>query len=270
MKIAFIGAGNMARAIIGGLVADGVDPTSITAAGPRQASLDVAATAFGVATQCDNGLAAKSADILVLGVKPQMLKEVCLGLRDHLSHKPLIISLAAGITTTSLAHWLGDDQAIVRAMPNTPSQIGVGAAGVFANAQVDAEQRDRADRILRAVGIVQWLDDETLIDAVTAVSGSGPAYYFLFMEAMIAAGVAQGLSPDVAKALTVQTALGAAQLAQQSDVGVDELRRRVTSPKGTTEQAILRFEEQQLRAIVSEAMDACAARARELSVLLGS
>lgn len=268
-KIAFIGAGNMARAIIGGLLAEGFKRINIVASGPRQETLDRVAAEYGINVTTDNQAAASTADVVVLAVKPQMLKEVCQGLANSLAHKPLIISLAAGITTESIASWLGGDQAIVRCMPNTPSQLRVGASGLFANAHVSAAQKSTANTILGAVGIVQWVDDEALINPVTAVSGSGPAYFFLVMEAMIDAGVELGLSRESATELTLQTALGAAILAKQSAEDVAVLRRRVTSPKGTTEQAINSFENDQIRAMFSRAMTACSNRAVELSELLG-
>jgi len=268
-KIAFIGAGNMAKAIIGGLVAEGFKRINVIASGPRQEALDKVAAEFGINITIDNSAAATQAEIVVLAVKPQMLKEVCLGLVDSLGHKPLIISLVAGITTESIGNWLGADHAIVRCMPNTPSQLRVGASGLFANNHVSPAQRSSANAILGAVGIVQWVKDEALINPVTAVSGSGPAYFFLMMEAMIDAGVELGLTRESATELTLQTALGAAILAKQSDVNVAELRRRVTSPKGTTEQAINSFENDQIRAMVSRAMTACSNRAVELSELLG-
>jgi pyrroline-5-carboxylate reductase len=268
-NIAFIGAGNMAKAIIGGLLAEGFTRAQISAAGPRMETLNKVADEFGIAVSTDNAATAANADVIVLGVKPQMLKEVALGLRESLAHKPLIISVAAGITTASIATWLGDDQAIVRCMPNTPSQLRAGASGLFANALVSDEQKSAANTILGAVGIVQWLDDEALLNPVTAVSGSGPAYFFLLMEAMIDAGVELGLTRECAAELTLQTALGAAMLAKNSELDVGELRRRVTSPKGTTEQAILSFEQDNLRANVLKAMTACSNRAVELSELLG-
>ena len=268
-KIAFIGAGNMAKAIIGGLLAEGFSAGHISASGPRQETLDKVAAEFGIATSTDNLATAAAADVVILAVKPQVLKEVALALRPALGHRPLLISVAAGITTASLGRWLGEEQAIVRCMPNTPSQLRAGASGLFANARVSEAQKAMANRILGAVGVVQWLDQEPLLNAVTAVSGSGPAYFFLMMEAMIDAGVKLGLSRDCATELTLQTALGAAMLARESDYDVAELRRRVTSPKGTTEQAILSFERDDLRASVERAMGACSQRAQELSELLG-
>ena len=268
-KIAFIGAGNMAKAIIGGLVEEGFLRADISASGPRIETLVKVADEFGIAISTDNAATAAKADVIILAVKPQILKEVALALRDSLGHKPLIISVAAGITTQSLANWLGEDQAIVRCMPNTPSQLRAGASGLFANAHVSPAQRSHANSILGAVGIVQWLDEEKLLNAVTAVSGSGPAYFFLMMEAMIDAGEKMGLSRDCATELTLQTALGAAMLAKESSCDVAELRLRVMSPKGTTEQAILSFEKDDIRAIYLRAMQACSNRAEELSELLG-
>jgi pyrroline-5-carboxylate reductase len=268
-KITFIGAGNMAKAIIGGLIAEGFSPNDLSASGPRLETLEKVSAEYGISVSTDNAAAAAQADVIVLSVKPQMLKEVALGLAGSLPHKPLIISLAAGITTESINTWLGGEQAIVRCMPNTPSQVRVGASGLFANKHVSDEQKSTTNAILGAVGIVQWVDDEALINPVTAVSGSGPAYCFLMMEAMIDAGVALGLNRESATELTLQTALGAAILAKQSDVDVAELRRRVTSPKGTTEQAILSFENDEIRAIFARAMTACSNRAIELSEILG-
>ena len=268
-KIAFIGAGNMAKAIIGGLLSQGYNLENLSASGPRPETLEKVSGEFGTAVSTNNAATAAQADVIVLSVKPQMLKEVALGLAGSLGHKPLIISLAAGITTESIGNWLGADHAIVRCMPNTPSQVRAGASGLFANAHVSDVQKSSANAILGAVGIVQWVDDEALINPVTAVSGSGPAYFFLMMEAMIDAGVELGLSRESARELTLQTALGAAILAKQSDVDVAELRRRVTSPKGTTEQAINSFENDQIRAIFARAMQACSNRAVELSEILG-
>lgn len=268
-KLTFIGAGNMAKAIIGGLIAQGYDPKKITATGPRIENLQKIADEFSVNISTDNISATRDADVIILAVKPQMLKQVATELSSAVKHQPLIISLAAGITTESLQRWLYGNLSIVRSMPNTPSQVLLGATGLFANAAVSNEQKNIANEILSAVGIVSWVEQENLINTVTAVSGSGPAYYFLLMEAMIDAAIEQGLSRETATALTLQTALGAATLASKSELDVSELRRRVTSPKGTTEQAILSFEKDQLRETVNRAMQACRHRAEELSQLLG-
>ncbi len=268
-KLAFIGAGNMARSIIGGLVTEGYPATAIAAADPNTEALAALNAQFGVSTG-DNAEVASQAEVVVLAVKPQVMKPVAEALSPHLSHRPLLISIAAGIDCRSLGLWLGEEQAIVRCMPNTPALVRAGASGLFANARTSESQRQRAEEIMAAVGRVQWLSEEGLMDAVTAVSGSGPAYFFLLMEAMIDAGVELGLSAEQARELTLQTALGAALLAGDSDVAPAELRRRVTSPGGTTERAIKSFEKDQLRAVVARAMTACARRSAELAKELGA
>lgn len=269
-KITFIGAGNMASSIIGGLIKKGFSANAVTATDPYQPSLDKLSAEFGVNISGDNGVAATQSDVIVLAIKPQVMEQVCRDLSSHLTHKPMIVSIAAGIDITSLDAWLGNELAIVRCMPNTPALVQTGASGLFANAHTSVDQKALANDILEAVGVVQWLDSESLIDPVTAVSGSGPAYYFLFMEAMIEAGIAQGLSRENATELTLQTALGAAKLAQSSDVDVAELRRRVTSPNGTTEQAVLSFEQQGIRDMVAKAMQACSDRSVEMAKELGA
>ncbi|WP_372742349.1 pyrroline-5-carboxylate reductase [Neptunomonas sp.] len=267
--LAFIGAGNMARAIIGGLISNGFPAANIRASSPTIDRLaDLKSQGLFVTT--DNTEAMSSADIVVLAVKPQMLKAVLQPLAAAAAqNKPLFISVAAGITSQSINKWLGGDQAIVRCMPNTPALVKMGANGLFANASVSEAQRSQAVSVLSATGLTLWVEQEEQLHAVTAVSGSAPAYYFLFMEAMIAAAVKQGLSKEVATQLTLQTARGAAEMALQSDVDPAELRRRVTSPKGTTEQAILSFQANHLDSLVEEAMQACAARSVSMAKELG-
>ena len=262
--LAFVGAGNMARSILGGLVQEGYPADRILASGRSKDKLTALATDFGITTGSNHDVA-EQADVVVLAVKPQGLKAVAEDLRPALNHNPLLISIAAGINVDALERWLGEHHAIVRCMPNTPSLVKTGASGLYANRNTSDTRRQQAEQILSAVGTVQWLDDEALIDAVTAVSGSGPAYFFLVMEAMIDAGQRLGLDREAATELTLQTALGAATLARQSDVDVAELRRRVMSPGGTTEAAINSFEHDQLRAVFERAMKACAARAGELA-----
>ncbi len=259
----------MSQAIIRGLLQAGTPAERICASAPSAKTRDKVQAEFGIRCYSSNRDACAQASIILLGVKPQRMQEVCNDIRAHLAHKPLIISVAAGINNTSLQDWLGI-HAIVRCMPNTPSAIGLGASGYFCNAQVSGEQADLTDAILSSIGVSQRVDEEHLIDAVTAVSGSAPAYFFLFLEAMANAGEALGLPHDTASKLAIQTALGAATLAQNSDVDVTELRKRVTSPKGTTEQAILSFQQNNLDDIVKQAMQACANRAQELSLELGS
>ena len=203
--------------------------------------------------------------MVLLAVKPQVMKAVTESISGALDHRPLIISIAAGISMTSLEQWLGADLPIVRCMPNTPSLVQTGAAGLFANAHVSVEQKQLASDILDAVGTSCWLQSEAEIDAVTAVSGSGPAYYFLIMEIMQEIGEELGLSPEVSRQLTLQTALGAAKMAVSSDVDAAELRRRVSSPGGTTERAIQAFEAGDLKAVFREAMNNAVKRAAEMA-----
>lgn len=264
-NICFIGGGNMARSIIGGLIARGNAAQNITVCDPQLDTLNKLQVDFGANISQDNAAAVAAADMIVLAVKPQVIGSVCRELASHLSPGVLVISIAAGINCTSLASWLGGNTAIVRCMPNTPALVGEGASGLFATAKVTDAQRQEAEGIMAAVGLVAWVEQEDLMDAVTAVSGSGPAYFFLAMEAMIEAGISQGLAPATAHALTLQTALGAAKLAQHSPNSVAELRKKVMSPGGTTEQAILSFENNELRRIYAEAMQACADRARAMA-----
>lgn len=267
--IAFIGAGNMASSIIGGLVTKGFPSTSIIASDPYPASLDNIKTVAPIRTTQDNAEAIANADVVVLAVKPQLMKSVLLDLAASAQQsKPLIISIAAGIETNSLNTWLGGNMPVVRCMPNTPALVQSGATALYANPQVNGAQKELADQILRSVGIALWVNDENTLDAVTAVSGSGPAYFFMVMEAIQAAGEQLGLSPDVAKQLTLQTALGAAQMAIASDEDSAELRRRVTSPGGTTERAIQVFEEDGLKNMFNKALVACRDRSEELAKIL--
>ncbi|HET8730772.1 MAG TPA: pyrroline-5-carboxylate reductase [Moraxellaceae bacterium] len=267
--IGFIGAGNMASALVGGLVARGWSPRSIALSDAVPAALQPHA-ARGHFTSADNLAVVDRADVLVLAVKPQVMSSVLQPLAERMqARRPLIISIAAGIPVASIHHWLGGDLPVVRAMPNTPALVQTGATGLFASDAVSAAQRTEAEAILGAVGLTLWVEEERLIDAVTAVSGSGPAYFFYVMEAMMAAGESLGLDPATARALTLQTALGAAQMAITADVGPDELRRRVTSPGGTTERAIATLEAAEVRAVFGRALAACAARGAELAQQLG-
>lgn len=268
-KIAFLGAGNMGRSIISGLLSQGYSKNCLRATARSKTSINEITAEYGIATGTDNEEAANWADIIILGAKPQGLQALCSTLTNALFHKPLIISVAAGIHCNSIDSWLGTSQAIVRAMPNTPALVQCGATGLFANAKVSVAQKKTAESILSSIGISLWVNSEPLIDVVTAISGSGPAYYFLFMEAMIDAGVTLGLDEKSAKALTLQTALGAATLAQRDGAEIQALRHCVTSPGGTTEQAILSFEKDGLRTMVESAMTACTAQAQHLAKALG-
>lgn len=267
-RIAFVGAGNMATSLIGGLIARAVPAENITASEPFAEQRERVAREHGIAVFEDNAAAVAGADIVVLAVKPQVMKDVCLALAPALPADALIVSIAAGIPCASLERWLGA-KAIVRCMPNTPALLHQGASGLFANAHTSAAQREQAEALLEAVGLALWLDDEQQIDAVTAVSGSGPAYFFLLMEAMTAAGTRLGLSSETASLLARQTALGAARMALVSDVDPAELRRRVTSPKGTTEAAINTFQAGGFETLVEQALQAAAHRSAELAEQLG-
>lgn len=269
-KIAFIGAGNMSRSLIGGLIASGYDKSKILASDP---SADVCqALSQDLAIEClqDNHQVIKQAEVLVLAVKPQQLKILCQQLlTDVQKKKPLVISVAAGVRSRDIDHWLGGNLAVVRAMPNTPALIQTGATGLFANEKVSELQHNQAEEILRAAGLTLWVKEEEKLDAVTALSGSGPAYYFLFMEAMEAAGQKLGLDKKTAHLLTLQTAFGAAKMALESSDDCTALRHKVTSPNGTTEKAIQSFQADQFEQIIERAMQAAKARAQQLADELG-
>jgi len=264
--IGFIGAGNMASALAGGMIAHGFPAGKIMLSDINIEQLHTAEKNFSLRTTQDNHEIVAHNDIIVLAVKPQVMQQVLEPIASLLVNKqPLLISIAAGITISSIKQWLGKDVPIIRCMPNTPALVKKGASALFANSLVNSNQKQKAAEIFHAVGIVEWLDTEDKIDAVTALSGSGPAYYFLMMEAMISAGIQLGLSPEIAKALTLQTALGSATMAQQSEFEVDELRRRVTSPNGTTEAALNSFKAAGFNAIIEHAMQAACQRSIELA-----
>lgn len=267
-RIAFVGAGNMAASLIGGMLAQGVAASAIRASDRGDEQRARISAEHGIQTFADNAEAIRGADVVVLSVKPQVMKDVCLALAPHLEPQQLVISIAAGITCASLEQWLGAVP-LVRCMPNTPALLRQGVSGLYASARVNATQREHAEQLLGAVGLALWLDEEQLIDAVTAVSGSGPAYFFLLIEAMTAAGEKLGLPRATAAQLTLHTALGAARMAVASDVEASELRRRVTSPAGTTEAAIRTFQAGGFEQLVEDALNAAAQRSAELAEQLG-
>ncbi|QLG95952.1 pyrroline-5-carboxylate reductase [Pseudomonas yamanorum] len=267
-RIAFIGAGNMAASLIGGLRAKGLEADRIRASDPGEDTRTRVSSEHGIEVFADNAEAIQGVDVIVLAVKPQAMKAVCEALRPNLKPHQLVVSIAAGITCASMKNWLGA-QPIVRCMPNTPALLRQGVSGLYATAEVTAGQRDQAQELLSAVGIALWLEEEQQLDAVTAVSGSGPAYFFLLIEAMTAAGVKLGLPRETAEQLTVQTALGAAHMAAGSDVDAAELRRRVTSPGGTTQAAIESFQAGGFEALVEKALGAAAHRSAEMAEQLG-
>jgi len=270
-KITFIGGGNMAGSLIGGLIADGYDSQRITVSDLDSEKLAQLAARFEVRTETDNDRAVEQAEVVVMAVKPQILESVARGIAGTVTKtRPLIISIAAGIQQSTLREWLGGEVALVRGMPNTPAMIQSGATGLHAGPGVSDEQRDMAESILRAVGLTCWVEDESQMDAVTAVSGSGPAYYFLIMEAIEAVALEMGLEADTARLLTLQTALGAARMAMESSDSPATLRQKVTSPGGTTERALQILEEGRIRTLFADAIKGAQTRSRELSDMLGS
>ena len=270
-RIGFIGGGNMATSLVGGLIADGWGTDLIFIAEPEEKRRAEIRSRFPVHTGQDNAEVIRQVDVVVLAVKPQIMREVTRGLAAAVQEQqPLVISIAAGIRLGDLARWLGGYSRLVRCMPNTPALVQSGATGLYADPSVSETHRNLAESILRAVGLTLWLDNEVQLDAVTALSGSGPAYIFYIMEAMEKAAVELGLSPESARLLTLQTTFGAAKMALESRDGPGELRRRVTSPGGTTERAIATLEEAQLHRIFQQAMQGACTRAAELAEQLGS
>lgn len=269
-KLVFIGAGNMARSLIGGLVQNGFPAARIIATDPSDTTRDALATDFGIAVSSDNSAAVSEAESVVLAVKPQAMQTVVADLREAAqSSKPLMISIAAGIRECDLARWLGFDPAIVRCMPNTPALLRAGATALYANPQVSEAQRHAAAEILGAAGYTTWVDSEAQIDAVTAVSGSGPAYFFAVLEAMEKAAVDLGLPADMARQLAIETCYGAARMARESGDEPAVLRQKVTSKGGTTAAALDSFAAGGLDSLFANAMKAARDRAEELGRELG-
>lgn len=267
-RIAFIGGGNMARSLIGGLLKTGISASSITVADPQAASRDSLGHEFGVTAFADNRQAIADAEVIVLAIKPQIMPKIQADLRDTLQrNRPLLISIAAGVRLDQLERWFGA-LPIVRCMPNTPSLIGAGATGLCANARVSPPQRASAQHVLDTAGLTRWVDDEALMDTVTGISGSAPAYFFAIVEALEDAAVAQGLPRDTARALAAQTCLGAGQMMVESGEAPGELRRRVTSPNGTTQAALDSFSHDGLAGIVANAVASATRRGGELAAEL--
>jgi len=278
VKIAFIGCGNMARSLIGGLIANGQSPTNITVADPSEDATHAAAADWGVTVADNNQQAVQTADVVVLAVKPQKMKAVLTDVADTLSSQ-LLISLAAGILSKDMLAWSQvpnnkvsaseKEIALIRCMPNTPALLQAGATGLYANSSVSNEQRSIAETILNAVGTIAWVEQESQLDAITALSGSGPAYFFLMIESMTEAAVQLGLAKETATQFAIQTALGAARMAAESGTEPAELRQNVTSPAGTTEAALNNFTNNNFKQIVLSAMQAADKRAQELGKELG-
>lgn len=265
-RIAFIGGGNMARSLIGGLLRQGLPAAQIAVAEPNAELRIALARDFGIAVHANGADAAAAAQAILLAVKPQVMRPVCESLQPAVrANAPLVISIAAGIRLDQLQRWCGGDAAIVRSMPNTPALLGAGATGLCANDQVSALQRQQAETILGAAGLTVWIDDEAHMDVVTALSGSGPAYFFLLVEALEDAAVAQGLPREAARALATQTALGAGRMLREDGESPAVLRQRVTSPNGTTQAALDSFAAHGLRDTVAAAVAAATQRGRELA-----
>jgi pyrroline-5-carboxylate reductase len=270
LTIGFIGGGNMARSLIGGLIADGVAAENLMVADPDEGHCRALTAEFGIATRHDNAAVASQADVVVLAVKPQLLHEVATGLAEQAGPGDrLFVSVAAGVRAADIERWLGEGTPLVRAMPNTPALVQSGATGLYGNAHTTEQQREAAEAILRAVGLTLWVTEEAQLDAITAISGSGPAYFFAFMEALEGAGEKLGLDREKARLLAVQTAFGAAKMALESPDEPGTLRERVTSPGGTTERALEVLEAGGLRDLVNDATAAARERAGELADLLG-
>ncbi len=271
-QICFLGGGNMAMSIIAGLVSDGVSPKSITVVDRHQEKLESLNQLFHVKTTVDLTSAVKAADILILCVKPQSLKELMLSIKSELNRqsKPLFVSIVAGITLAQIKNWLVSDYALVRAMPNTPSLIGCGASALFANEHVSRQQKEMAEQIMRKVGVVTWVQEESLIDVATAISGSGPAYFFLMMEHMIDAAINLGLTEKQATLLVTQTAFGASKMALESVHTLSSLRQKVTSKGGVTAAALKAFAETGFKESIQQAIEQNLLRSHELAQQFGS
>ena len=268
MHISFIGGGNMASAILCGLKNHAYKMSSICVVEPDADKRAMLAEQFGVQTATHiNDMPSSAPQVLVLAVKPQQMQAVCAQLNEKLSaqlKEHLIISIAAGIRTKDLGRWLNGHQAVVRAMPNTPAQIQVGVSALYAMPSVNSTQREQASSILQAVGSSLWLDNEEKMDAVTAISGSGPAYVFYLIEALQEAAVELGLSPEEAKLLALETFTGASLLAKQTKADIQTLRAQVTSKGGTTEQGILSLESAHIKTIILAAATAAAKKSKTL------
>jgi pyrroline-5-carboxylate reductase len=269
--ICFIGGGNMARSLIGGLIDDGMKHQFITVGEPDASRRKELMNKFGVTVLADNVVAVNESDIVIFAVKPQVVETTVASIKTKLSEKkPLLISIAAGIPISSFESWTGCGLSMVRAMPNTPALINAGITALFANSRILPEQRNQAEVIMRAVGKVVWVEDEALMDGVTAISGSGPAYFFYFMEALEQAAIDEGLDGKIARLLTLETALGAARLAIETTKSPSVLRGQVTSPGGTTEAAIQVLDRAGMNQILKRAVTAARKRSADLAMSAGT
>ncbi|MCY4149739.1 MAG: pyrroline-5-carboxylate reductase [Gammaproteobacteria bacterium] len=269
-KLAFVGGGNMARSMIGGLLANDYDPGLIRVSDPDAQQREALSRDFPVTVTEDNLTCIDAADVITTAIKPQNMKQVLISLHQYLKpSSQLLISIAAGIRTRDIIRWIDRDIPLIRVMPNTPALIGCGASVLFAGQNVQLFQKDMAQNIMQAVGEIAWVDNEDLLDAVTGISGSGPAYFFRIIEIMIKTAQKNGLDPELSKKLVLQTALGATQLARDSNLSATELRKQVTSKRGTTEAALNFMENSRVEAVFEGAISAAIARSRELASELG-
>lgn len=268
--IGFIGAGNMAYALIKGLLNNGFNANQINISDPNEELLRNRESELKVSTYSDNASLLSNSDVIFFAVKPQVLSNVCLELKGIVKSKHLFVSIVAGIRSSDINRWLGGNFSLIRTMPNTPALFQAGVTGLFANELVDNEQKSLVSSILSSVGECFWVNEEKLIDAITAISGSGPAYFFLLMESMKQAGMALGLDEETANSLSIQTAYGASLMANKTGKDSRTLRAEVTSPNGTTQSAIESFQDQNFEGIVANATRAAYDRARELSNELGN
>ncbi|MGA8260973.1 MAG: pyrroline-5-carboxylate reductase [Arenicellales bacterium] len=267
--IGFVGAGNMAAALIGGLIKRGRKPDRVVVFDPDTTKTDTLRARFSIEVAADNAGLLRDCDVVVLAVKPQVMHKVLAPLAAAVpAMPPLIVSIAAGIRIASIEKWLGRRLAVVRVMPNTPSLVGAGASGLYANELANEDQRDTAESLMRAVGIAAWVADERQLDTVTGLSGSGPAYFMLFMQAMVEGAVERGLARDTALALVIQTCRGAAELAGESKESLEQLRINVTSPGGTTERGLETMRAAGIEQIIASAVKAAADRGDELATTL--
>ena len=267
--IGFIGAGNMAYALIKGLLNNGFDTNQINISDTNEELLQSRESELKVTTYSDNTSLLSNSDIIFFAVKPQVLSSVCLELKGVVKSKHLFVSIVAGIRSSDINRWLGGNFSLIRTMPNTPALFQTGVTGLFANELVNNEQKSLVSSILSSVGECFWVNEEKLIDAITAISGSGPAYFFLLMQSMTQAGMALGLDEETANSLSIQTAYGASLMANKTGKDSRTLRAEVTSPNGTTQSAIESFQDQNFEGIVANATRAAYDRARELSNELG-
>lgn len=264
--ISFIGAGNMATAILGGMLDNGFKASDVWVSAPDDSHLQAIKKRFGVSVTTDNRHCAQQADLVILAVKPQVMRDVCTDIAPVVQNtRPLIASIAAGLGADTLDNWLGGGLPLVRIMPNTPSLVGRGAAGLFANDQVSDKQKALVESIFSSIGSALWVEDEAMLHAVTALSGSGPAYFFLILEALEEAATDAGMKAETARQLAIQTMAGAAEMAGRSEHEPAQLKRNVMSPGGTTEQAVTTFEEGGLRALVKKAYTAAFERSQTMA-----